>query len=191
MEDAYYILDSSRIRQAITKCGYASVSQFATRLGLHRNTVIGYLSGQSCLPRALEKILSALDLKASEVIIQKQTAKQIAGLKIEKLLSSLISLEPHCAFFLFGSRARGKAKDYSDYDVGLYKKEELPFKAYSKLLSLVDEWNQNNFSEVQLVNFCNADKEFLENTIDDMHFLGGDFSEWVNIFRKAERKIFE
>ena len=113
-------------------------------LGLHRNTVGNYLAGNAAIPAALERMLVALDLEPGEVLSLRRRSRTVAGLSIADLVDILHHLVPEAAYVLFGSRARGTAKPYSDYDVGVFLRETLAFDAYSRLIDRVEEWNAAN-----------------------------------------------
>lgn len=183
-ERGSFVINQGALTAALKKKGFKSYSQLARALGIHRNTIGRYLSGEPALPQALERIMLALDLSVGDLITRRHLSKKVPGSQIAELIDQFSSQRPDCAFVLFGSRARGSYKQYSDYDLGVYRSAGLSFEAYSRLLDCVAEWNDSRLSSVQLVNFCKADSEFLENVAEDLVFLAGSILEWQNLLSK-------
>jgi len=53
--------------------------------------------------------------------------------EIKKLIFQFLNSKKHKAF-IFGSRAVGKAKKYSDYDIGIWSKNKRPLSSRIKIL---------------------------------------------------------
>jgi predicted nucleotidyltransferase len=65
-------------------------------------------------------------------------AKKISLKKVEKEIKKIIFqfLDPKdYQVFIFGSRAKGKAEKFSDYDIGIIGKKALPF----RVMALIEE----------------------------------------------------
>lgn len=184
-------LDTSKVRKAMHNHGFGSIQALAESLGLHRNTVSNYLTGKTGFPEALGLILAKLDLKPADVIILDQPHRQVPALELADLLDQLLGAQPHAAFVLFGSRARGRFKSYSDYDLGVFSESGLWFREYSRLLDIIAEWNDTRLHEVQLVNLNQADVSFLANIAPDLQHLAGSMGAWCELLRKAGWNIHE
>lgn len=194
MTDGIYTqlqLDAPRLQSEIHKRGYATVQAFADSVGVHRNTVGNYLAGKTALPAALSKILLALDLAPADVLSLPFRRRQVPGLAISDLIESLHTAVPQAVFVLFGSRARGTAKRFSDYDVGVFCPVDFDFALYSRLLDQVAGWNQDALATVQLVDFARADEPFLRGLSEDMVFLAGSNTAWCELLRKAGMQLHE
>ena len=187
--DSHLVLDTDALGRAIHDAGYESVRAFADALGLHRNTVGNYLNGQTALPDALERMLVALDLGPGEVLRLERRTRHVPGLEVVELVDTLHRMMPDAAFVLFGSRARGTAKRYSDFDLGVHRTHGLEFSDYSRLLDVVGEWNQENLHEAQLVDLVAADAEFVRGIADDLIFLAGAMGSWCSLLERAGRSI--
>jgi len=125
--DTQLVLDTEVLARAIRDAGYGSVRAFADALGLHRNTVGNYLNGQTALPDALERMLIALQLEPRDVLRLERRSRRVPGLEVAGLVDDLHRALPDAVYVLFGSRARGTAKRYSDFDLGVYRADGLVF----------------------------------------------------------------
>ena len=184
-------LDSERLERAIAARGFASVKEFAEAIGLHRNTVGNYLTGKTSLPGGLARILSALDLEPGDVLTVEPRPRRVAGLAVTSLVETLHEALPGAAFVLFGSRARGTAKHFSDYDLGVWETEKLELASYSGLLDMVEEWNASSLHTAQLVDLTRATGSLLRSIAPDVVFLAGSYTAWCDLLRKAGLRIHE
>lgn len=184
-------LDASRLQSEIHKRGYSTVQDFADAVGVHRNTVGNYLAGKTALPAALTKILLALDLAPADVLSLPFRRRQVPGLMISDLTESLRAAAPQAVFVLFGSRARGRAKRHSDYDVGVFCCEGLEFALFSRLLDQVGVWNQDSLATAQLVDLTRADGALLQGLSEGVEFLAGSHAAWCELLCKAGIQLYE
>ena len=184
------VLDSKRVQLEIRRRGM-SVTGLAEALGVHRNTIGNYLSGKAGLPQGLSRILDALDLAPAEVLSWDRRRRRIPGLGVSDLVSALHAEVPGAAFILFGSRARGEARRYSDYDLGLFSSTALEFPLYSLLLDRVTEWNEESLLTAQLVNLTRAEPAFLAEVSEDAVFLAGSHAAWCAFLRTAGIRLHE
>ena len=191
MEEGNFSVNSDLLRKALEKKGFASFAELSRKLGLHRNTLNKYLTGSSVLPRALEMVLAELDLSPAEVLEEKVSSIEVPALAILPLIGELTMMSSKFVFVLFGSRSRSKHKRFSDYDVGVFYSSEIRFEKYSKMLDVVAEWNEKNFSSIDLVNLSIADTGFLFNIKKDLKFISGNIIEWVELLKKCGYKTYE
>jgi predicted nucleotidyltransferase len=191
ISDTHIILDETRLRQEIRARGYATTKQFADAIGIHRNTIGNYLGGNAGMPSALARILEALELTPADVLSLSRQRRQVPGLAIADLVDRLISVEQNLAVVLFGSRARGSAKPYSDYDLGIYRVDTLEFALFSRLLDVASAWNDESLSTIQLVDFTHAGEDLLHSAADDLVFLAGSYSAWCDLLHKAKVSPYE
>ena len=179
------------VRAAMLRKGYKSIDNLSAALGLHRNTVGNYLRGAPAFSPALNSLLQFLDLNPNEVFEQVRPKKRIHWLAICELVSGLHRRHSAAAYVLFGSRARGAHKRFSDYDLGFFSSKEIKFQDFSELLSLVDEHNDQSLSTAQLTNLNVADSSFLREIQDDLLFIAGDPQAWLDLLAKAEYYLYE
>lgn len=100
---------------------------------------------------------------------------------VAELSDQIAQMAPKGCVVLFGSRARGNFKKFSDYDLGVYVKDGLPFATFSLMLSLVDSWNEATMETAQLTNLYLADKNFLREIAPDLLFLSGSRVAWSDL----------
>ena len=184
-------IDTARLRKAIQDRGYSSAMEFAEAVGVHRNTLGNYLSGRTALPSGLGRILTALDLDPADVLSLPIRRRQVPGLTVTDLVDGLAEIAPRGAFVLFGSRARGTAKPYSDYDIGFFATDSIDFAVFSRMLDRVAEWSETSLVTVQLVDLSRADPEFLAGIVDDAVFIGGSYAVWCELLRKMGVHLYE
>jgi predicted nucleotidyltransferase len=189
--EAQLTIDTARLKKAIQDRGYATAMEFAEAVGVHRNTLGNYLSGRTALPNALARILTALDLAPADVLSLPVRRRQVPGLAVADLVQALAALAPHGAFVLFGSRARGTAKPYSDYDIGFFGVEALDFAVFSRMLDRVAEWNEQSLSTAQLVDLTRAEEEFAGGAVDEAVFIGGSYAIWCEWLRTGGMQLHE
>jgi predicted nucleotidyltransferase len=186
-----YILDTSKVYSAMRVKGFKTLESLAKDLGVHRNTLLPYLTGKRALPDCLDRLLNLLDLTPGEALTKNNISKAQHALEIAELISSLSMKAPDCSFVLFGSRARGTNRTYSDYDIGVYRKNGLAFKTISKLMDLCSEWNEKKHYDVNISNLNIADNDFLKEISKDWIFLGGDFTSWIELNNKSGITLYE
>ena len=184
-ETADFILNRDAFESALNSAGYRSISELARKLGLHRNTITAYLRGAPALPQALSRILSELKLSPSDAILETRPHRDAPERPIATVIDDLAAQCPDAAYVLFGSRARGTSKKYSDYDLGVFRKQSLPLTLYSSLLNKIAEWNSTTMTEVQLTDLSRAPESFLESIRSDMCFMSGSRREWLNLLEHA------
>ncbi len=190
-ESTQIVLDAARLQRGIRERGFSSVKDFADRVGVHRNTVGNYLAGKTALPNALGTMLAALDLAPGEVLSLRLRRRQMPGLLVSDLVGVLHTDVHEAAFVLFGSRARGTAKRYSDYDIGVFCTTPLEFSVFSRLLDHVSAWNEETLVTAQLVDFTHAETSFLSAVAQDLVFLAGSHAAWCELLRKAGIHLHE
>jgi predicted nucleotidyltransferase len=180
-----YIIDSNRFKKALKARGYKSIGQLAKSLGIHRNTIHYYLSGNGVLPDNLEKMLHALDLKPADIIIEKREEPSLKLAPIALLIDRLHEEFPDVTIVLFGSRPRGTAHKYSDWDLGVFSKGGIPHELYRSMVIRKNELVEDLPFFVDLVNLNRADKSFLRESSRHWIFLAGKVSDWVELQRKV------
>lgn len=78
-------------------------------------------------------------------------------LEIKKIIFQFLDPKKY-KVFIFGSRAKGKAGKYSDYDIGILGKRPLP--SYLKVL-IEEALEESNLPfKVDIVDFSNVSKDF-------------------------------
>lgn len=112
-----HAINSSYIKKRAKEKGFTGIKPLLQHLGLHRNTLDRYLSGAPVLPSSIEAVLQALEIPIEKALTKKEAIERNSG--IDSLVRSIHRRFPDISIFLFGSRARGNHKKYSDYDLGI------------------------------------------------------------------------
>ncbi|MBX7148266.1 nucleotidyltransferase domain-containing protein [bacterium] len=162
------------------RSGIPSVLELSRKTKLHRNTINYYLSGHAVFQPAILTLAKKIGRDPLDIV--KTQAKDPVWRPIAGLIDALHSAYPHITFFLFGSRARGLYKKFSDYDVGCYAQKGISLEEYFKLIDIKDDWcdkEENVLYQVDLVNFCRADKDFIDDNKKDFIFLTGSLMDWL------------
>ncbi len=179
-----HMIDKKLFSEGLRKRGYRTIGELADSLNIHRNTVHYYLSGHNVFPEALERIISALDLDIRDIIVKKDESPA----QIEKIAPTIDKLQgkyPDVAFILFGSRAKGKSKKYSDWDIGVYRSGGLLHETYRNIIKKKNDLAENLPFFIDVVNFNNADAPFLREASKSWQFLTGSIKSFLELKRKA------
>ncbi len=179
-----HIIDSERFQQALRERGYRSIGALAKTLGIHRNTIHHYLSGNGVFPDGLERILEALDLSPADIIIKREPEERPLE-RIAPFVDALHENFPEVTFILFGSRVRRNARKYSDWDIGVYVSEGLAHERYREIVRLAEELAEELPFDIDVVNLNHADEAFLAEASRGWRFLSGRLSDWYALQRKV------
>jgi transcriptional regulator with XRE-family HTH domain len=180
-----FILNKESFLAALTQRGYTSVSQLAGSLGVHRNSLSNYLNGSPIFPEVLEKALLALRVEPGSLIKRTVSPNYEPTRVIAELSDNIARKDPHCCVVLFGSRARGRHKRFSDYDLGVYNPRGVPFSEFSAMLSCADDFNDATMMTAQLTNISSADDTFLNEIGPDLQFVAGSHVAWTTLLDKV------
>ncbi len=179
-----YTLDPEKIRRSLKQKGFSSVTALAHSLGVHRNTINYFLAGRSILPSSVEKILETLDLSPAEAFLKKDKKNQPLQ-NIAPLVDQLHHAFPEMTFILFGSHAKGTAQKYSDWDIGVYRKDGLDHSVYRSMVKQKNNLTEDWSCTVDLINLNRADPDFLQDISKHWIFLTGRQQDWLSLQRKA------
>lgn len=180
-----HIIDANRFYEAMKNKGFKTLGELAGYLKIHRNTIHHYLSGHGIFPESFEKIISTLELKPDDILTNKIEKDLFPTEKIAPIVDRLHENFPDVTFVLFGSRARGSAAKYSDWDVGVYSSKGLTHEQYRNIAKLKDDLVENFPFFVDIVNLNRADANFLNAVRKDWIFLTGMCNDWIELQRKA------
>lgn len=163
------------LNQKMASRGIRSLSELSNLAGIHRNSLAPYLNGsRSIYASVFERICGALGAYPAELI---KSEKVLDPYGLFPLLSTLWDDHQYIDLccFLFGSRARGVSKKFSDYDIGI-----------SAGVSGVDSFKFLEIKEailqiaddlpvfVDIVDFDNAPRSFLDEVDDDFILICGN-----------------
>ncbi len=179
-----YIIDKRLFNEGLKNKGYRTIGELAQALGLHRNTIHYYLSGHSVFPEALERIIDTIGLNFQDVIVKKE--EPISPVEaITPVIDRLQADFPNVAFVLFGSRAKGVSKKYSDWDIGVYRSGGLPHEVYREIVKKKNDLAEDLPFFIDIVNFNNADLPFLREAARGWSFLTGGMQSFLELKKRA------
>ncbi len=173
-----YYLNTDRIKGEIARRGYTSLSRFLRDAGLHRNTLRYYEQKQKTVfSSAVERIAKFLELDPMRLCLKEDRANSKSADKamLLKVLRGFRRKYPTIAFSLIGSRARGRARRNSDWDVA-FSGGITPLKV-EEYLALKDQFEtavDDLPTKVDLVNLDMAPQWFLDDLRCTPKFLCGD-----------------
>ena len=180
--DLRYI-STERLKKIMSARGIASISELSRQSNIHRNSLSPYLKQEkSILNEVTEKIAKALQVDPLLLVERREVGSLDPFKVIPKIKKYSLSLnEKHC-FFLFGSRASGLAKEYSDYDIayaGISGERGLEIK--EDILNLF----QDLPVKIDLVNFDNAPAWFYFECKPNFIFISGVRSFYYSSLSKV------
>ena len=166
-----YILDIDKIRQLGKRSGFNTLKDLCAEASVHYNSITPYIKKErSPFTQVVLDIASALKVSAKDLICKDE----------EREISSIISslpplLGPGQAIFLFGSRARGTQKKFSDVDLGITGgRDKMSFSLFCEIKSSIDDLFEDSPLSINLINLDLAPLSFLEEIEKDMRFICGD-----------------
>lgn len=179
-----HIIDKRLFNEGLKKRGYKTIGEFAQSLGVHRNTIHYYLSGHGVFPEALERIISVLGLNFQDAIVKKEELASPIEV-ITPVIDRLQADFSNVAFILFGSRAKGVSKKYSDWDIGVYRSGGLPHEVYREIVQKKNDLAEDLPFFIDIVNFNNADASFLREAAKGWSFLTGSLQSFSELKKRG------
>lgn len=183
------VMDAQKFRERLRRSHFRSVEGLARSLGIHRNTIQYYLAGHRVLPEKLEGMIRALRLSPFEILLEKDEEDLQGREDVGGLVDRLHEEFPKATFVLFGSRARGMAKKYADWDVGVYSLEGIPHSTYRLMSRRKEDLSEDLPFLVDLVNLnrlVESDPSFLRNISREWVLLAGRQQDWLALSRLAK-----
>ena len=176
MEDR---LDLQKLKDLMKEQGLVSISTLAVRSGVHRNTIRAYLQGNKS-PYSSTFLAMANCLGVSPAaLISNSTCEDAPVKKLLSLLEPAISANSDLAFILIGSRAQGKAREFSDIDLGITAgSEALDYKRFLSIKSRINDLVEDFSWLVDVVDLDAAPLWFLQGIDYQIHFLAGSISSF-------------
>jgi predicted nucleotidyltransferase len=181
-----YKIDKNRFVSAMKKAGFSSIQDLADFHRLHRNTIHYYLSTSSVITGKLETLLDAINLPLFEAVVKVEDQKPSSFELIAPVIDGLHEKYSDVTLVLFGSRAKSRHRNYSDWDIGAYRKDGLDHKTYRAMRLYVSEQQEKLPYFIELVNLNRASKDFLINASSNWKFLAGKQVDWLEINRKVK-----
>jgi predicted nucleotidyltransferase len=172
-----YVLDRRAVTERMKALGFPNASRFAARIGVHRNTILGYFRGKPIFASAFLKIARALGRDPLELIVPAGDMPALAEHfdEICPIIAALLRRNPGIAVVLLGSRAKGRAKAFSDWDLGVTR-PAAPIKGdeFLALRRVAADLAEDLVRNVDVVNLDAAPDWFWEGLDYEPVFLDGD-----------------
>jgi predicted nucleotidyltransferase len=179
-----YKLNMGAIKAAAKRAGFGGIKPLLEHLGLHRNALDRFARGAGVLPNSIDTVIAALNLPIQDAVIRQLEPVGIAD-EIMPLVEKIHKEHPTISIFLFGSRAKGRARRYSDYDLGVYSKDGVSLTEFLQILEKKEAYEEISPQRIDCVNLTNATPEFLREIALDLRLLAGYDRDSVSLKREA------
>lgn len=176
-----YGLSEPQFQRALSRLGYTNAAQFARAHRINRATLNNYLQGRGPLPESFYAIADALQVDPMQLLTPTASVGDIPKLEeIAHILAAIRAVSKHMAVGLLGSRARGTAKTYSDWDLGITcGMHPMPDEVFLRTRGMVDDLREDLPRGVDVVNLDAAPEWFLKGIQYTPKFLAGNESSWA------------
>ena len=171
------ILNLEKIKSLMDKSSIASFTELAERASIHRNTIYPILRGErSPFTDSFLSLCQALGAEPTELLNTSETTyEQTLISSLRNTYAAFREAHPTLAFFLFGSRASGSAKKFSDFDVGVTGgKNVLSANGFLTLQEFLLQELEDFPCKVDILHFDSAPSVFLKGFYGNIIHLVGD-----------------
>jgi predicted nucleotidyltransferase len=188
-----YSIDSARFKDLIAKRGYACLTEFAKAHGFNRATLHHYMKGQGGpLAESYYALCEALQADPVDLLSPMAEGEIDGASEIMPIVKALCAVDRGIAVGLFGSRAKGRPRKYSDWDLGIARgRRPLGGVEFLRLKRTVDDAVDALPREVDFINLDVAPEWFLRGIDDEPIFLAGDSNAWayfLGVLHGAKRR---
>lgn len=176
-----YCLDAEKMNNLLRKRGFASLAEFARTHRLNRATLHHYIKGQGGpFPESYYAICNALKADPLSLLVP-VTEVQLANIsEMMPIIKNICLADEKVAVGLLGSRARDKARKYSDWDIGITRgSNPLGGVEFLRLKRHADEAIDRLAREVDILNLDAAPDWFLRGIDYTPVYLAGDTNAWA------------
>lgn len=176
----HYQLDANKLRKILSQKGFYNLSHFTKANRLNRATLHHYLKGVGPFPKSYYKICEALQTDPLDLLAPTLAHQAIPQIhEITPLIKEISQYSPELSIGLFGSRAKKKAKLYSDWDLGVSQGDNpLSSRDYLRLKNKISDLSENLPRSIDLINLDQAPSWFLQEIDYKPVFLGGNKTNW-------------
>lgn len=192
-----YILNKAAFKKCLLEMNYASVADFSKKAAIHRNTVLNYLAGRGVFSSSFYEIATKLNVDPMELISPVSDTRAAVSYidEIRPVIAKITKFNPRIATILLGSRARKRARIYSDWDIGITGGiDSILTEEYFRIKDMVEDAAENIPRMIDVVNLDCAPLWFLEGLDYDLIFLDGNkesylyFKGVLNGIKKRQNK---
>lgn len=174
-----YRLNMAVLERQLKAKGFSSLSALASKRAIHRNTLKAYITGEkSPIVSAVTRLAEALAVEPLELITTDSRQTRLL-LAIEQQARVFLLASPSRALVMFGSRARGLAREFSDLDLGVTGGEDpISTPEFLQLKRSLDDVIEEAPLCVDVLNLDVAPQDFLLEVSQDLRYVAGDESKF-------------
>lgn len=175
-----YQLNQDKFIDAVNKLGFMTVAEFCLKFKINRTTLNRYYQGIGPIMDSFYEICEALHQDPLQLLSRvSESSLTVDWNEIRLIVQTVVERFPDLAVGLIGSRARGDAKQYSDWDLaitgGIHSVSPERFFAIKELVA---EMADNLPRSVDVVCLDDAPEWFIEEMNYEPLFLLGDEKNW-------------
>lgn len=173
--------------------GFRSLTTFAASKGFNRMTLYHYLQGKGPFSETYYKLCEILETDPLQLLVPMVSENKVPLVgEISPLVSTLVKRLPDLAVGLFGSRVTGRAKEYSDWDLGVTRGSQgISGREYLSLKDVLEDVSEDLPRSVDLMNLDQAPLWFFRDIDYEPLFLGGNEKSWnffLGVLRGSHRQ---
>lgn len=182
-----YQIDQRKLTRLALARGYPNLTAFAKKVGIHRNSLGEYLGGKGVFTSVVTKLAEGLDCSPLDFVQRRVLQVNIdqASKVLQGALERVVREDEDLCFLLIGSRARGTARELSDWDVGVTAGPRgLTAEAYLRLKGQIEDQVDNLPVGVDVVNLDAAPEWFLAGIDYQPRLLAGNEGSYLYLIGK-------
>ena len=181
-------IDQRKLQQLVLARGYPNLALFVNAVGIHRNSLAEYFGGRGVFTAVVTKLAEALDCSPLDFVQRRVPRVRIDKVSeaLQAVLESAAARDSNLCFLLIGSRAKGTARELSDWDVGVTAgPRSLGTEEYLALKAHIQEAVDNLPVGVDIVNLDAAPEWFFRSMDYEPRYLAGSEGSYLYILGKV------
>jgi predicted nucleotidyltransferase len=175
-----YHLDADKLKRLIAQRGYAHLTAFARAHGFNRATIHHFVKGDGPLSPVFYALCDTLQADPISLLTPMTGSEVPEASEVMPIVQALIATDKELAVGLLGSRAKRKARAYSDWDVGITRgRRALAGVEFFRIKRVAGDLTDALPRSVDFINLDQAPQWFLSRIDYEPVYLGGDPSAWA------------
>lgn len=173
------LLSRSKLHSAMKRARINSYAQLLSKSLVHRNTLYHYLSGKrAVVAEPVQRIAKILGVDCLSLLESSSAQSRDEDFLIT-ILNQLAQEHPSVAFILLGSRIKGAAHKYSDWDIGISGgRTAIDPTAYLSIKGSIQDLTEQWTYLVDVVNLDCAPAWFLRGIDYEPRLLAGNLENY-------------
>ncbi len=172
-------LSKAHLERVLQERGYSSLAAFCEQTKINRATIYHYMQGRGPLADAYYSLCDQLQVDPLSLLEEEKVSSDVDVSEIRAIVEALCKRDCELAVGLFGSRAKGTARRFSDWDLGITRGVGgLGTREYFVLKQRVDDLSDNLARKVDVINLDAAPLWFLSGINYQPIFLLGNRNAW-------------